>query len=198
MWETCPGARIRWTARRCEGAGRIENAVEGAERCRGWGRDGGGRHRRSCAARAAHLAGCSAMGRRAPEVAGRPIAATAPDDRGRCSSADGGQGGRRDGGGGRHRAAQCVHCALAGLSARGGGRDGGGRRARAAQCEHCALDGCSARGDGRDGSRAAARAAAAWKNQRRHSGAGGDPVGRRAGGGRRAQAAQCAHCALAG
>ncbi len=282
------------------------------------------------------------MGRRAPEVAGRPIAATAPDDRGRCSSADGGQGGRRDGGGGRHRAAQCVHCALAGLSARGGGRDGGGRRparrrlwktggsvralavtlpaaatvaaaalelrnarialwtdvprgatvatvrgrrparrrhgktsggiralavtwsaaatvaaavpelrnahiapwqgvprgasvatargrrparrrlgknrrrcssaagdlvggrdgggrrARAAQCAHCALAGCSARGGGRDGSRAAARAATAWENQRRHSGAGGDPVGRRDGGGRRAQAAQCAHCALAG
>ncbi|WP_126243077.1 hypothetical protein [Burkholderia gladioli] len=79
-----------------------------------------------------------------------------------------------------------------------GGRDGGGRRARAAQCAHCALAGCSARGGGRDGSRATARAATAWENRRRHSGAGGDPVGGRDGGGRRARAAQCAHCALAG
>ncbi len=36
------------------------------------------------------------------------------------------------------------------------------------------------------------------ENRRRHSGAGGDPVGGRDGGGRRARAAQCAHCALAG
>ncbi len=155
-------------------------------------------------------------------------AATAWENRWRCSSAAGDLVGGRDGGGRRARAAQCAHCALAGCSARGGGRDGsrataraatawenrwrcssagggqagrrdgGGGRRRAAQCVHCALAGCSARGGGRDGSRAAARAATAWENQRRHSGAGGDPVGRRDGGGRRAQAAQRAHCALAG
>ncbi|WP_126242948.1 hypothetical protein [Burkholderia gladioli] len=36
------------------------------------------------------------------------------------------------------------------------------------------------------------------ENRRRCSSAGGDPVGGRDGGGRRARAAQCAHCALAG
>ncbi len=182
----------------------------------------------SCAMRALRL-GCGSArggGRDGSRAAAR--AATAWDNRWRCSSAAGDLVGGRDGGGRRARAAQCAHCALAGCSARGGGRDGsrataraatawedrwrcssagggqagrrdgGGGRRRAAQCVHCALAGCSARGGGRDGSRAAARAATAWENQRRHSGAGGDPVGRRDGGGRRAQAAQCAHCALAG
>ncbi len=124
--DSVDGATVRGSREDRERCGRRSGAGFG-------GRDGGGRHRCSCAARAAHLAGCSAMGRGAPEVAGRPIAATAPDDRGRCSSADGGQGGRRDGGGGRHRAAQCVHCALAGRSARGGGRDGSRAAARAAR-----------------------------------------------------------------
>ncbi len=182
----------------------------------------------SCAMRALRL-GCGSArggGRDGSRAAAR--AATAWENRRRCSSAAGDLVGGRDGGGRRARAAQCAHCALAGCSARGGGRDGsrataraatawenrwrcssagggqagrrdgGGGRRRAAQCVHCALAGCSARGGGRDGSRASPRAATAWENQRRHSGAGGNPVGRRDGGGRRAQAAQCAHCALAG
>ncbi len=182
----------------------------------------------SCAMRALRPGWAFRAGRRSRRLAAGGPRGDGMENRRGCSCAGGDPAGGRDGGGGRRRAAQCVHCALAGHSARGvgrdgsratsraatawknrrrpscaggdlvGGRDGGGRRARAAQCAHCALAGCSARGGGRDGSRATARAATAWENRRRCSGADGDPVGGRDGGGRRARAAQCAHCALAG
>ncbi len=174
----------------------------------------------SCAMRALRPGWAFRAGRRSRRLAAGGPRGDGMENRRGCSCAGGDPAGGRDGGRGRRRATQCVHCALAGHSARGvgrdgsratsraatawknrrrpscacgylvGGRDGGGRRARAAQCAHCALAGCSARGGGRDGSRATARAATAWENRRRCSGADGDPVGGRDGGGRRARAAR--------